>query len=56
MSRPIYIVIYVIYFSFFFIFILINPIISLKQTHLFFAYFLEYVVICFDDNADEESK
>ena len=33
-----------------------NDIISLKQTHLYFAYFLEYVILVLDDNMDGESE
>ena len=38
------------------IFIAINSITSLKQAHLFFAHFLEYLLLFIDDNVDEESK
>ena len=44
---------------FFFTFIIINHIISLKQTNrhtCFFAHFLEYALLFLDDNVDEESK
>ena len=30
--------------------------ISLKRTHLFFARFLEYLILVLDDNMDEESE
>ena len=43
-------------FIFVFIFIMINCIISWIQTCLFFAYFLEYVLLLLDDNVDEESQ
>ena len=33
-----------------------NDIISLKQTHLYFAYFLEYVILVLDDNMNGESE
>ena len=42
------------YFSL--IFIAINHITSLKQTHLFFPDFLEYLLLLLDGNVDEESK
>ena len=45
--------------SFFFAFIIINYIISLKQTNkhtCFFAHFLEYALLFLDVNMDEESK
>ena len=38
------------------IFIINNHIISLKQTHLFFAHFLEHLKLVLDDNMDEESE
>ena len=38
------------------IFIVINPITSLKQTHLFFVHFSEYLLLFLDENVDEESK
>ena len=36
------------------IFIAINHITSLKQTHLFFVYFLEYLQLFLDDNLGQE--
>ena len=45
-----------LFFIFNFIFIAINHILSLKQTHLFFAHFLEYLLLFLDDNVDEESE
>ena len=36
------------------IFILINHIISLKQKHLFFVHFLEYLILVLDDNMDKK--
>ena len=36
------------------IFIAINHITSLKQTHLFFVYFLEYLLLFLDDNLGQE--
>ena len=38
------------------VFIVINHIITLKQTHLFFVHFLEYLLLFLDNNVDEESK
>ena len=38
------------------IFIVINHITSLKQTHLFFVHLLEYLLLPLDDNVDEASK
>ena len=37
-------------------FILINHIISLKQTHLFFADILEHLILVLDDNMVEENE
>ena len=37
-------------------FIIVNLEISLKQTHLFFAYFLEYLILSLDDNMDEKNE
>ena len=45
-----------LFFIFIFIFIITNHIISLKQTHLFFAHFLEFVLLILDNNIDEESE
>ena len=36
--------------------IVLNHIISLKQMQLFFAHFLEYLLLFLDDNVDEESE
>ena len=36
------------------IFITINYLTSLKQTELFFVHFLEYLLLFFDDNVEEE--
>ena len=57
MSRPrsIYVV-SILFFIFSLIFIVINHITSLKQTHLFFVHFLKYVVLFSDGNVDEESE
>ena len=41
---------------FIFIFIIINNVISLKQTHLLFYKFLEYTLLLSDVNVDEEGK
>ena len=38
------------------IFIVTNHITSLKQTYLFFAKFLEYLLLFLDDNVYETSK
>ena len=38
------------------IFIFINHITSLKQTHLAFVQFLKYLLLFLDDNLDEESE
>ena len=45
-----------LFFIFSLIFISVDHITSLKQTHLFFAYFLEYLVLFLDDNVDEENE
>ena len=45
-----------LFFIFSLIFIVINSITSLKQTHLFFVHFLEYFLLFLNDNVDEESK
>ena len=44
-----------LFFIFSLIFILINHITSLKETHLFFVHFLEYLLLFLNDNVDEES-
>ena len=44
------------FFIFSLIFIAISPITSLKQMHLFFAQFLEYLVLFLDVKEDEESE
>ena len=41
-----------LYFIFSLIFIVINNVTLLKQTHLFFVHFLEYLLLFLDDNAD----
>ena len=38
------------------IFIAINHLTSLKQTHLFFVHFLEYRLLFFDDNVGEKAN
>ena len=43
-------------FIFSLIFIAINHITSSRQTHLFFAHFLEYLLLFLDDNMSEESE
>ena len=43
-------------FIFSLIFILFNQIGSLKQMHLLFVHFLEYLLSFLDDNLDEEAK
>ena len=52
--------IYIVSMESFFIviltFIIINHIILLKQTNLFFAHFLEYLKLVLDDNMAEESE
>ena len=48
--------IYVVFFIFSLIFIVIDSITSLKQTPLFFVQILEYVLLFWDDNLDEECK
>ena len=45
-----------LFFIFSFLFIIINHIISLKQRHLFFAHFLEYLILVLDHNMDEERE
>ena len=45
-----------LFFIFNLIFIAINSITSLKQTHLFYVHFLDYLLLFLDDNVDEESK
>ena len=44
------------FFIFSLIFIAINHTTSLKQTHLFFARFLEYLLLSLDDNVAEERQ
>ena len=39
-----------------FIFMIINDIISLKRTRLFFAHFLEYLLLSLDDNMDKKER
>ena len=43
-------------FSLIFITVNHNHVISLKQTHLFFAHFLEYLLLFLDGNMYEESE
>ena len=43
-------------FFFIFILIMINHIILWKLTHLFFWLFLEYAILFFDNNVDEECE
>ena len=45
-----------LFFFFSLIFIAINHVTSLKQKHLLFVYFLEYLVLFLDDNVDEETN
>ena len=45
-----------LFFIFSVIFIVINYITSLTQTHLFFAHVSEYLLLFLDDNVDEESE
>ena len=45
-----------LFFIFSLIFIVISSITSWKQTHLFYAHFLDYLLLLLDDNVDEESK
>ena len=45
-----------LFFIFSIIFIVVNHITSLKQTHLFLIQFLEYPLIFLDNKIDEESK
>ena len=58
MSRPgsIYVVSISSNFHFSLIFIVINLIMSLKQTHLFFVHFLRISPIILDDKVEEESE
>ena len=44
------------FFIFSLICIIINHTILLKQEHLFFAHFLEYLILVLDDNVNEESE
>ena len=43
-----------LFFSFNLVFIIINHITSLKQTHFFFVHFLEYPLLFLDDNVDKK--
>ena len=43
-------------FIFILIFIAINHIMLLKQTHLLFVHFIKYILLFLDDNLDEESE
>ena len=45
-----------LFFIFSLIFITINSITPLKQAHLFYAHFLDYLLLFLYDNVDEESK
>ena len=45
-----------LFFIFSLIFIVISHTTSLKQMHLCFVHFLEYLVIFLDNNRDEESE
>ena len=45
-----------LFFTFSLIFIVVNHITSLKQMHLFFLHFLEYLLIFVENNVDEESE
>ena len=45
-----------LFFNFRLIFIVVNHVISLKQTHLLFANFPEYFLFFLDDNVDEENQ
>ena len=45
-----------IFFIFSLIFIVVNHITSLKQTHLLFVCFLEHLLLFLDDNVDEDGK
>ena len=55
MSRPMVIAVICVKYVFFFnlIYIIINHIFLLKQTHLFQHIFLEYLLLFLDDNVDE---
>ena len=56
MSRPMSIyIVYFIYFHFLPHFIVTDRVTSLKQTHLFFVIFLEYLLFL-DYDVDEESE
>ena len=45
-----------LFFIFSLIFIAINSITSLKQMHLFYEHFLDYLLLFLNDNVVEESK
>ena len=45
-----------LFFIFSLIFIAINSITSLKQMYLFYAHFLDYLLLFLDENLNEESK
>ena len=45
-----------LFFIFTLIFTIINHIISLKQANLFFANFLEYLVLVLDGNMNKETE
>ena len=53
--RSIYVILRDLFFIFSLIFFDINHIFSFKQTYLFFAHFLEYLLLSLDDNVDEET-
>ena len=54
--RFIYIVSLCSIFIFSLIFIAMNQITPLKQTHLFSVHFLEYILLFLDDNVDETNE
>ena len=45
-----------LFFIFSFVFVVIDHITSLKQTHLFFVRFSEHRLLFLDDNVDEKSE
>ena len=48
--------IYDLFFIFSLVFVVINHITPLKQTHLFFVHFSECLLLFLDDNVDEKSE
>ena len=54
--RSIYVVSFYFVFDFQPHFIAMNHITSLKQTHLFFVHFLEYLLLFLDDNVNEKKN